>query len=129
MLGSFPPELLVVFTATSLLRSEEPTLSCNQFSTFDRSIAGEPVTRRKSQKPRISRSVRALAIWRQASILATCEFGGPLPRNFRIVVGSLEHSDLTLAATHGIRSAGRSNSRSDRLMSRCCQDTLNAARR
>src|ERR1035438_7450290 len=36
MLGSFPPELLVVFTATSLLRSEEPTLSCNQFSTFDR---------------------------------------------------------------------------------------------
>jgi hypothetical protein len=35
MLGSFPPELLVVFTATSLLRSEEPTLSCNQFSTGD----------------------------------------------------------------------------------------------
>src|ERR1017187_909860 len=76
-----------------------------------------------------SRSARALVIWHQASILATCEFRGPLPRNFRIVIGSLEHSDLTLAATHGIRSTGRSYSRSNRLMSRCCQDTLNAARR
>src|ERR1022692_1471436 len=48
------------FAATSLPRSEEPTLSCNQLSTFDRSIAGEPVTRRKSQKPRIRRSIPRL---------------------------------------------------------------------
>jgi hypothetical protein len=41
MLGSFPPELLVVFTATSLLRSREPTLSCNQLSTFDHPNPGD----------------------------------------------------------------------------------------
>src|ERR1039458_529202 len=32
------------FAATSLLRSREPTLSCNQFSTFDHSISGLQVT-------------------------------------------------------------------------------------
>src|ERR1017187_10830489 len=50
MLGSFPPELLVVFTATSLLRSEEPTLSCNQFSTFDRGMSGLPSEIRMSHQ-------------------------------------------------------------------------------
>jgi hypothetical protein len=32
MLGSFPPELRGRLAATSLLRSEEPTLSCNHSS-------------------------------------------------------------------------------------------------
>jgi hypothetical protein len=59
MLGSFPPELLVVFTATSLLRSEEPTLSCNQLSTFDRSMSGLPLV-----------SISALAIWRHVTRVA-----------------------------------------------------------
>jgi len=38
------------FPATSLLRSEEPTLSCNQFSTFDRPMSGLPPEIRELRK-------------------------------------------------------------------------------
>src|ERR1017187_7970053 len=52
MLGSFPPELRGRLAATSLLRSREPTLSCNHSSRLFRdewATAGQPANHRTNQ--------------------------------------------------------------------------------